>query len=165
MFQVVMVKSTRNSVHKNSRNLLFSQPAGCCKMNLSDKLVVAPTSKGWNMKAKLLALLAIVMTVPGLQASPASAMVNACGSARLCIDVYTGSKNYSNRTQYVDVVDVYTGSGTAYLETWGDGFYQTASNSASTRFYIRRWVRSGTYVCGAGTSYGKRTIACIAIRV
>ena len=81
------------------------------------------------------------------------------------VDVYTGSKNYSNRTQWVDTIEVYLGSGNK-VEAWGDGFYRSAGGQRA-RWYIGRWVRSGTYVCGATNISGssQRKIACISIKV
>lgn len=115
-----------------------------------------------------LALAAIVMSTGSMtstvSASTAKAsMVTGC-SRGACIDAYTGGKNYSNHTQWLDTVEVYYGGGVNRIEAWGDGFYRQ-TNSVSARWYIGRWVHSGTYVCGAITYGTYRAIACIAIRV
>ena len=101
-------------------------------------------------------------------AEPASAaIVRGCTSG-FCIDVDTGSKNYSNHTQWVGWVYAYPGgNGFSRIEVWADGFYQAKPGNAGQWFYVGRWVRSGTYVCGAVTIAvnGSRKIPCIAIRV
>jgi len=90
----------------------------------------------------------------------------------VCVDVTTGSKNYSNKTQWVGWVTTRTFGGGNFtkLESWGDGFY-FAKNfdgkwaNRSVQWGAQRWVRSGTNVCGAATTKDGRTIACIRITV
>lgn len=105
-------------------------------------------------------VLGFTVSVPVAEAGLVHASTGGFG-----VDVYTGSKNYSNRTQWVDTIEVYLGSGNK-VEAWGDGFYRSASGKRA-RWYIGRWVRSGTYVCGATniTGSSQRKIACISIRV
>jgi hypothetical protein len=92
-----------------------------------------------------------------------------------CVGATTGGKNTSNHTQWVGWVQAYGYGGEAgvtKLEVWGDGFYfatgmnPNQSNPVSPLWGAQRWVRSGTYVCGAATfSWGGRDVACIAIHV
>lgn len=102
----------------------------------------------------------LIINIPTAEAG----LVHA-GTRGFGVDVYTGGKNYSNHTQWVDTIEVYLGSGNT-VEAWGDGFYRKASGTRA-RWYIGRWVRSGTYVCGATNISGStgRKIACISIRV
>lgn len=117
--------------------------------------------------AKLLfgAILVGLVLLGGKNASTASAkLVNACGSG-FCIEVDTRGKNHANRTEYVSNIYAFFGQG-KIVEVWGDGFYKKA-NGQRAFWWINRWVRSGTYVCGATNVYGSnaRRIACIKIRV
>jgi hypothetical protein len=95
-------------------------------------------------------------------AQPASAAeVSGCHLIG-CVFVNTGAKNYSNHTQSVETISM---GGYGFLETWGNGFYQTAYGNSHT-WGIGRWVASGTYVCGAVSVPGvPRRIACIYISV
>jgi hypothetical protein len=85
--------------------------------------------------------------------------------------VYTGSKNYSNRTQWVSRITVMTGRGGACpgrLEGWTYGWYASEEVCGQTErtFWISRWIPSGNGVCGASRNiYGGRDVACITIRV
>ncbi len=98
--------------------------------------------------------------------APRPAVVSGCHLA-VCIDVWTGGKNYSNHTQWVDAIDVTPLAYATKLEAWADGYYGASNSTQTVRFSIRRWVRSGTYVCGAATLSGVsgRRIACIYISV
>lgn len=124
--------------------------------------------------SRFLCLAAAVAAIAGLAiAAPASGkqqrsadLVEGCHMI-VCIDAYTGSKNYSSHTQYLQAVEVFGGSSSGYLEVWGDGFYKKFYYTTDSGIvYINRWVRSGTNVCGAATEPGvPRRIACITIRV
>ncbi|OGL32338.1 hypothetical protein A3F64_03250 [Candidatus Saccharibacteria bacterium RIFCSPHIGHO2_12_FULL_42_8] len=111
-----------------------------------------------------IALLSVVLLSAVNAPSASAKLVNACGSG-FCIEVDTRGKNYTNRTEYVSNIYVFFGLGNV-VEAWGDGFYKKASGQKAF-WWINRWVRSGTYVCGATNVYGSsgRKIACIVIRV
>lgn len=82
--------------------------------------------------------------------------------------VGTGAKNYTNHTQWVSYVTVYTGSNCpSKLEAWTSGFYatQTVCGPHAVTWYISRWVASGNAVCGASSNHWGRGVACIGIRV
>lgn len=127
----------------------------------------------------LLAALALAMVLPVAQASPAVAgSVGACNpwwssqNHYVCVGVSTGSKNYSNRTQYVYAVAVRTHLEPWRLEAWiGDGptgvaWYRTASGETYVRWPVNRWVKNGSGICGAyHHRYGGRSVACIKIKV
>lgn len=109
-------------------------------------------------------------------AASADSTVGGCTGAGggTCVQITAGSKNYSNRTQWVGWVTAKTyggGSGVTKLESWGDGFYfatgvNRATANPSATWGAQRWVRSGTNVCAAATfTNGYRDIACVAIRV
>lgn len=108
-----------------------------------------------------------ILTVSGPLISPptaSAAYVTGCHKIA-CVEVFTGSKNYANRTQYVNQVTVFSTAGSGFLEIWGDGFYKSKNGSSGT-WAIHKWARSGTYVCGAVTVQNvPRRVACIAIRV
>jgi hypothetical protein len=97
------------------------------------------------------------------------------GASATCVKAKTGAKNKQTRRQWVgpvraEVRGICFDGGTKTLEIWGDGFYYSKYKTPSCRrtaeWSVNRWVRSGTNVCAASTSrYGKRRIACIAIRV
>ncbi len=112
------------------------------------------------------ALVTMCMLAGGVVLAPsasADSLVEGCHLAT-CVDAYTGGKNYSNHTQWVGWVNVYKVGAASQVQTWGDGFYYEASGS-NRWFYVGRWVRSGTYVCGASVYAGTRQIACIGISV
>ena len=93
-------------------------------------------------------------------------MVSGC-HLTVCIDVWTGAKNYSNHTQFLQAIDVTALASASKLEAWADGYYGAVYNTQSLTFWVNRWVRSGTYVCGAATIRGvpDRRIACVYISV
>ena len=123
-------------------------------------------------KAKIRRLLAwlgasLLVAAAYLGIAPAPAMadslVQGCHLG-MCVDVYTGAKNYSNHTQWVSAIDVYGSGGAQQVQAWTYNFYQQA-NAPSARFWANRWVPSGNNVCGAVVVQGNRQIACIVIRV
>jgi hypothetical protein len=131
------------------------------------------------------ALLVIGMTFPMLMtsASPASATtVGGCAQGwsqwpGTCIQVVTGSKNFSNGTQYVRSITVsaprearvYNRPGT--IEAWaGNGptgvAWYRSTHGLTVTWTIDRWIKNGSGICGAfGPWSGGRSIACITIRV
>lgn len=125
-------------------------------------------------------LLAAAMAVAPISAAPGSAtpalavLRGGCTgpfyAQTVCVYADMGSKNYSNKTEWVGTVRVrwVPGCPPVYgpAEVWGDGFYQSTHVGCSASWAINRWVRSGTNICGAYTeSPGWRHIACISIRV
>lgn len=119
------------------------------------------------LKLKILVVAIVLSGAMLITATPANAAyVDGC-TRGVCIGVSTGGKNYSNRTQWVDYIYVMPNTTSYKVEAWADGYYGAAYNSGSRTFVINRWVRNGTYVCGAATHYngGPRYVACIAIRV
>lgn len=109
--------------------------------------------------AGVVAFLGAMLVAPAAQA----AMVQGC-TRGFCIDVYTGGKNHSNRTQWVEAVEVYLGNDR--VEAWTEGWYRSAAGSRA-KWYVGKWVRSGQGVCGATNIPGSsdRKIPCITIRV
>ena len=84
----------------------------------------------------------------------------------ICIGVFTGAKNSSNHTQWIDSIDLMPAGPTGLTEAWADGYYRASYTTGTVTWQIDRWVHSGTNVCGAYTyPGGQRGIACIAIRV
>lgn len=119
------------------------------------------------LKLKVLVIGIVLFGSMLFGAKPANAAyVDGC-TRGVCIGVWTGGKNHSNRTQWVDEIYVMPNTHSYKVEAWADGYYGAAYNTGSRTFVIRRWVRNGTYVCGAATFYngGPRYVACIAIRV
>jgi hypothetical protein len=102
------------------------------------------------------ALIATVLGIAAPQPAQAASLVQGCTQG-FCIDVYTGDKNYSNRTQWVERVEVYLGNGS--VEAWTQNWYRSA-NASRASWYVGKWVGTGHGVCGA-----TRKIPCITIRV
>ncbi len=121
----------------------------------------------------LIALLQVVYP-----ASARAADVGACNPWHqsqypyVCVGASTGSKNYSNRTQWVGEVAVRTALEPWKFEAWiGDGpsgvaWYRTASGVTYMKWTVNRWVKNGSGICGAyHHRYGGRSVACITIKV
>lgn len=114
----------------------------------------------------LLAVSAIFTT-----ATPASALGSCHGpfwgllTQTVCVIPAYGEKNHTNHTEWVGDVEVWHPAKPHRLEIWGDGFYHV---SYGTRMIkpINKWVRSGTYICGAVTDdNGIRAVACSGVKV
>ena len=116
-------------------------------------------------RRSFLAFMGVVAFLGAMLVAPAAqaAMVQGC-TRGFCIDVYTGGKNYSNRTQWVEAVEVYLGNDR--VEAWTEGWYRSAAGSRA-KWYVGKWVHSGQGVCGATNIPGSsdRKIPCITIRV
>lgn len=130
-----------------------------------------PSSRLRNIKVAGVAGLVTALLASGLLTGNASAAVIQGQSGGTWIWVGTGSKNYSNHTQWVSYITVMTGSYGACpgkLEAWTYHWYaaKAVCGSTATTWYISKWVPSGNAVCGASLNrYGGRDVACIAIRV
>lgn len=112
--------------------------------------------------AGLITLLSIGGSV--LPTAAEAAQVTGCHMVA-CLIVYTGAKNYSNHTQLVQQVEVYSMGGSGFIEAWGQTFYRSTHGSQGV-WTINQWEPSGSGVCGAVTLPGvPRRIACITISV
>ena len=128
----------------------------------------------WGKVISRLAALTLIMFASVFATSgPAALAVSGCtGYPTTCVWAGTGTKNVSNRTQYLGQV---SGSASTqdrgYIEVWGDGFYKVASNTTYAVWTINTWVRSGTYICARFTYAhqwsigGRGPTACIGISV
>lgn len=119
------------------------------------------------------AVIAVVLAVAVLFLSSGTAnakMIGQCNGAfwgmlsqSACVVVVTGAKDGANHREWIESVEVNHDAAPHFLEVWGDGFYFTGYGSTSVH-PVRKWVRSGTHICGAVTdNYGVRSVACITI--
>lgn len=95
-----------------------------------------------------------------------------------CISVVTGTKNKSNRTQYVESITIHAptearrANKPSKLEAWagngptGVAWYNT-KKGLSVTWTVNKWIKNGSGICGAYTWPGttNRSIACITIKV
>ena len=84
-----------------------------------------------------------------------------------CVNGEMGEKDYTNRREWVGNVDVNSpDAGPGTLEIWGDGFYYRTGQKTKNMWYVGRWVREGTNICGAGTDrHGVREVSCFKINL
>jgi hypothetical protein len=91
-------------------------------------------------------------------------------SYEMCFSINWDRKDGITRSQHIQTIRVWQplhNDVPAYLEVWGDGFYQKVFATNKT-FNIDRWVRSGTNVCAAADDDRNRRSpaqACFTIRV
>lgn len=91
-----------------------------------------------------------------------------------CIGVWTGAKNSSNHTQWVDhmTVSAPRAAAPSKLEAWagngptGVAWYRSTSRSVFVTWPIHKWIKTNSGICGAYTyrDGSGRSIACIKIK-
>ena len=131
-------------------------------------------SRSWRIG---LATVAVVLTIAVLPGEASAGTVTGWGNPQ--IFVYTGAKNTANRTQYVGSITIVDPAGRCdggTAEAWVSrpgviDWYRSRQMCGQTTFWIERWVRSGSSVCGSnwfwdpGRARWFRGITCISIRV
>lgn len=142
---------------------------------LKRKDVVRERNLFWRIRGRLALIPLLAAVALPLFAAPASATY-VWGGTMPIIRVETGTKNYSNHTQWVSSIYIDAGNrcdgGTA--EAWVSrpgviDWYASRQMCGNTMFFISRWVPSGSSVCGSDWFFanGKwwRGISCITITV